>query len=169
MEPGMPRRRGSSGLKLLPPVALVACALSALTAPAGAQTSSDQSPALKGLEPSLVKAIHDYDAAQIHGDRAELERLVAADYLIVRPRGTGDRASLIQGMTHAGMKLEPFTVMKPFTRNYGTTVVTGGWAALKGVDGGKPFEEKFRFSDVWSKRGGRWYVVMTQLTPSDTP
>ncbi len=121
------------------------------------------------LEPTLIKAIHDYDAAQVHGDRKELERLVAPDYLIVRPRGLGDRASLIDGMTHAGTMLEPFTILKPFTRNYGDTVVTGGWVALKGTDGGKPFEEKFRFSDVWSKRHGRWFVVMTQLTPSEAP
>lgn len=121
------------------------------------------------LEASLVKAIKEYDEAQLHGDRSALERLVADDYLIVRPKGAGDKASLIANMSHAGMKLEPFTVLKPFTRNYGTTVVTGGWAELKGVDGGERFSEKFRFSDVWSKREGRWYVVMTQLTPSEAP
>lgn len=121
------------------------------------------------LDPALIKAIHDYDAAQIHGDRGELERLVAPDYLIVRPRGLGDRASLIDGMSGASARLEPFNVLKPFTRNYGETVITGGWVDLKGTNGGKPFEEKFRFSDVWSRRHGTWFVVMTQLTPSEAP
>lgn len=136
----------------------------------GAQSATGpDATSISSLEPSLQKAIHEYDAAQVHADRAELERLLAPDYFIVRPRGLGDRASLIDGMAHPGMKLEPFTVVKPFTRSFGDTVVTGGWVALKGSDGGRPFEEKFRFSDVWSKRNGRWYVVMTQLTPSEAP
>lgn len=121
------------------------------------------------LESSLVQAMKDYDAAQLHGDRAELERLVAPDYLIVRPRGIGDRTSLIDGMAHPGIKMEPFTVEKPFTRNYGATVITGGWAELKGQDGAERFDEKFRFADVWTKRSGRWFVVMTTLTPSEIP
>jgi len=121
------------------------------------------------LEPALVQAMKDYDAAQMHGDRAALERLVADDYLIVRTGGLGDKASLIQNVAHAGQKTDPFVIVNPFTRNYGTTVVTGGWCDLHGVDGGKRFSQKTRFADVWTKRNGRWWVVMTTLTPSETP
>lgn len=121
------------------------------------------------LEPSLVQAMKDYDEAQIVGDRAALERLVADDYLIVRPHGLGDKASLLHNVAHPGLKTDPYTITNPFTRNYGSTVVTGGWVDLTGVDGGKRFSEKTRFADVWNKRNGRWWVVMTTLTPSDTP
>lgn len=138
-----------------------------LSGSGGAQTvSTDVQPP---LEKSLLQAIREYDEAQLHGNRTALEQLVADDYLIVRPRGVGDKASLIANMSHAGLKLEPFTILKPFTRNYGNTVVTGGWAELKGVDGGKSFSEKIRFADVWSKREGRWRVVMTTLTPAEAP
>ena len=147
----------------------VIVALMSLTPPSLTYAQTDTMAGGLALEPDLVQAIHNYDAAQVRGDRAELERLVAADYLIVRPHGLGDRESLIAGMAHPGMKLQPFTVVHPFTRNYGTTVITGGWVELKGMDGAERFDEKFRFSDVWSKRAGRWYVVMTQLTPADKP
>lgn len=134
---------------------------------AGAQSSPTPDSLLVGLEPGLVKVIHAHDTAQMKADRAAMEKIVADDYVIVRPRGNGDKASLIENMTHAGMKLDPFVVEKPFVLNLGTTVITGGWAELKGTDKGEAFSEKFRFSDVWTKRGGRWYLVMTQLTLAD--
>jgi hypothetical protein len=121
------------------------------------------------IEPALVQAMKDYDAAQLHGDRAELERLVAPDYLIVRPAGLGDRASLIRNVAGTGIKTDPFMIVQPFTRNFGGTVITGGWCDLHGTDNGKYWEQKTRFADVWTKREGRWWVVMTTLTPSEHP
>ena len=136
---------------------------------ASGQASSPRMFEGQPLEPSLVQAMKDYDAAQLHGDRAEMERLVADDYLIVRTGGLGDKASLLYNVSHPGVKTDPFVIVNPFTRNYGTTVITGGWCDLHGTDGGKPFSQKTRFADVWNKRNGRWWVVMTTLTPSDTP
>ncbi len=121
------------------------------------------------LEPSLVQAIKDYDAAQLQGDRAEMQRLVAPDYIIVRPGGLGDRANLIHNVAGPGVKTDPFTIVQPFTRNYGNTVIAGGWCNLHGTENGKPWAQRTRFADVWTKRHGRWQVVMTTLTPSDNP
>ena len=146
--------------------------VSVLVAGAFAHTQNHPPAALisgPALEPSLVQAIKDYDAAQLHGDRAELERLVAPDYLIVRPGGLGDRASLIRNVAAPAVKTDPFTIVQPFTRNYGTTVIAGGWCDLHGTQNGKPWTQKTRFADIWTKRNGRWWVVMTTLTPSDTP
>ena len=130
------------------------------------------SPALSSgppLEPSLLKAMKDYDSAQLQGNRAEMERLVAPDYLIVRPGGLGDRASLIRNVAGPGVKTDPFTIVQPFTRNYGSTVIAGGWCNLHGTENGKPWVQRTRFADVWTKRNGHWMVVMTTLTPSETP
>jgi hypothetical protein len=120
-------------------------------------------------EPALVQAMKAYDLAQERGDRAALERLVADDYLIVHTGGLGNKAELIQSLAHPGLRNDPFTVVAPFTRNYGATVVAGGWVDLHGTDGGKPWDQKTRFADVWAKRKGRWWVVMTTLTPSEKP
>lgn len=137
----------------------------------GAQGQSSSPRMFEGppLEPALVQAMKDYDAAQLHGDRAALERLVADDYLIVHTSGLGDKAGLIQSVAGPGVKTDPFVIVNPFTRNYGSTVVTGGWCDLHGTDHGKPWSQKTRFADVWNKPNGRWWVVMTTLTPSDKP
>lgn len=145
--------------------------LCAMAGVAGARGPVSKPAMISGmpLEHSLVQAMRDYDAAQLHGDRAELERLVAPDYLIVRPGGLGDRASLIHNVAGPGVKTDPFTIMRPFTRNFGSTVIAGGWCDLHGTENGKAWAQKTRFADVWTKRHGRWQVVMTTLTPSETP
>jgi hypothetical protein len=39
------------------------------------------------LPADLAKAVHDYDEAQIHGNGAELRRLVADDYTLLNSSG----------------------------------------------------------------------------------
>jgi hypothetical protein len=117
------------------------------------------------VPPDLVKAVADYDAAQIKGDRAELERLLAADYTLINSRGAiENKAMLIAGYTAPGYKLEPFTVREPIAKVWANGAVMGGVATLRGTEGGKPFEATLRFSDIWAKRHGVWQVIYTHVS-----
>ncbi len=123
-----------------------------------------------GLDPALAAAAKEYDRAQIDGDRAALERLVAEDYLIVRGNGTlGDKKILIQVVAGEGLRNNPYTVEKPFQRSYGDTVILGGWVHLTGTDHGKAFAQNARFADTWARRGAKWQVVFTSVTLADKP
>ena len=63
------------------------------------------------LPPDLAQAAHAYDAAQVKGDRAALERLLADDYLLVNSQGKLEsKADLIADYTAPGFRLDPFTV-----------------------------------------------------------
>ena len=131
-------------------------ALIAASAPAIAQDSN-----------SDVRAVaKEFDDAQLHGDRATLERLLAPDYLFVRGSGrVGDRRDFIAGFTAPGQKLQPFRIEDPlFLRVTGDVAIVGGEAWIKGTDAGKPFAEHFRYSDMFAKRGGKWVAVYTQVT-----
>jgi ketosteroid isomerase-like protein len=124
----------------------------------------------KGLDPTLDKAVKEYDQAQIKGDRAALQRLVADDYLLMRANGTVvDKAALIELVAPEGGKNNPFAVEKPFSRNYGDVVILGGWVHLTGTDHGKPYAQNARFADTWARRKGRWYVVFTAVALADKP
>lgn len=117
------------------------------------------------IPPDLAKAVHDCDQAQIKGDRAELQRLLADDYLLWNSAGLKqNKAKLIADYTAPGFKLEPFTVREPVESVWGDGAVMGGIATLRGVDGGKAFEVTLRFSDIWAKRNGKWQVVYTHVT-----
>ncbi|WP_372786041.1 nuclear transport factor 2 family protein [Phenylobacterium sp.] len=117
------------------------------------------------LPADLAKAAHDYDLAQMHGDKAELTRLLAEDYRLFNSGGqVQDKAAFIADSTAPGFHMEPFTVEEPLEKVMGDTALLGGVATLKGTDGGKPFTARLRFMDVWAKRGGAWKVVFTQAT-----
>src|SRR4051812_25118821 len=109
------------------------------------------------LPPDLAAAVHGYDQAQIHGDRAELERWLADDYLLVNSSGhTETKAQLIADYTAPAFTLEPFTVEQPVEKVWSDGAVMGGIATLRGTDSGKRYEMRLRFADIWAKRHGRW-------------
>ena len=122
------------------------------------------------LDPALATAAKEYDRAQMEGDRAALQRLVADDYLIIRGNGTvGDKKVLIEVVAGEGQKTDPYVIEKPFQRIYGDTVILGGWVHLTGSDHGKRFVQNARFEDTWSRRNGKWQVVLTAVVLTDTP
>jgi hypothetical protein len=117
------------------------------------------------LPADLKKAVHDYDEAQIKGNRAELQRLIADDYTLLNSGGkVQDKAQLIADYTAPGFKLEPFVVQQPIEKVWSDGAVMAGIATLRGVDGGKPFSMTLRFADVWAKRNGVWQVIYTHVS-----
>jgi hypothetical protein len=116
------------------------------------------------VPPDLAAAVAGYDKAQIDGNRAALGRWLADDYLLVNSSGsTETKAQLIADYTAPGFKLDPFTVEHPVERVWSDGAVTGGVATLRGTDGGKRYELRLRFADIWAKRHGRWQVIYTQV------
>lgn len=113
--------------------------------------------------PDLLAAVHDYDAAQVAGDRGALERLVAPDYLLVNSSGAVEtKADLIRDYTTPGFRLDPFRVEHEIRQLWPGGAVFGGVATISGMDGGKPYKVRLRFADVWANRGGKWQLVYTQ-------
>jgi ketosteroid isomerase-like protein len=137
--------------------------LIALADPASAQPPSDNA--------EIRAAAQAFDDAQLHGDRAVLERMLAPDYLLVHGSGrVGDKKDFIDGFTDPNSHLEPFEISdRLFLRPTPDTAIVGGDARVRGTDHGKPFKQHFRYSDIFAKRNGQWVVVYTQVTPLALP
>jgi hypothetical protein len=117
------------------------------------------------VPPDLAAAVAGYDKAQSDGNRAQLERWLADDYLLVNSSGaTETKAQLIADYTAPGFDLEPFTVEQPVEKVWKDGAVMGGIATIRGTDGGKRYEMRLRFADIWAKRSGRWQVIYTQVS-----
>jgi hypothetical protein len=117
------------------------------------------------LPPDLAAAAKAYDQAQMNSDKAELERLLAPDYVLHNSQGlVQDKQSFIADSTAPGFHMNPFTIDEPVERVMGDVALLGGVGTLSGTDGGKPFTVRLRFMDVWQKRGGKWRVIFTQAT-----
>ena len=130
-----------------------------IAAPALAQAPSDNA--------EITAAAQAFDDAQLHGDRAVLERMLAPDYLLVHGSGrVGDKKDFIDGFTDPNAHLDPFDIKdRLFIRPSVDTAIVGGDAWVTGTDHGKPFKQHFRYSDYFAKRAGAWVVVYTQVTP----
>jgi hypothetical protein len=117
------------------------------------------------VPPDLASAVAGYDRAQSDSDRAQLERWLADDYLLVNSSGTTEtKAQLIADYTAPGFDLEPFAVEQPVEKVWKDSAVMGGIATIRGTDGGKRYEMRLRFADIWAKRNGRWQVIYTQVS-----
>jgi hypothetical protein len=117
------------------------------------------------LPADLAKAVRDYDEAQIHGNKAELQRLVADDYTLVNSSGrVQTKAELIADYTTPGYRIEPFEILQPVEKVWSDGAVMGGVVNLRGTDGGKPFAVTLRFADIWARRNGKWQMVAWQAT-----
>ncbi len=47
---------------------------------------------------------------------------------------------------------------------FGDTAVVTARSTIKGTDSGKDVSGRYRFTDTWIKRDGRWQCVATQAT-----
>jgi ketosteroid isomerase-like protein len=124
------------------------------------------------LPADLAAAAADYDRAQIKGDAALLNRLLADDYHLVNGANQIERKQqFVAESIDPAFKLEPFTVENPIETVWPEGAVLAGEVHLQGQDHGKPFTAHFRFADVWRKRNGIWQVVFTEVTrfPAEKP
>jgi ketosteroid isomerase-like protein len=123
-----------------------------------------------GLPADLRQAVADFDRAQLHSDAAELQRLLADDYVLYNSQGRVEgKADFIRD--YAGMKLQPFAVEDETIRVFGDAAVLAGVATLSGTDlaSDEAFSVRLRFADVWRRRDGRWQVAFTQATRAAAP
>jgi ketosteroid isomerase-like protein len=141
------------------PVIVLACALlSGVTSSLSAKDSGAKIPA------DLAARVHAYDEAQVKGDKAALEDLVADDYVLINSRGQRQtKQDLIHDYTKPGFKLEPFVVEEPVEVAWKDGAVMGGVARIRGVDDGQAYDLRLRFSDIWAKRDGKWRVIYTHV------
>ncbi|HEX7656676.1 MAG TPA: nuclear transport factor 2 family protein [Sphingomonas sp.] len=120
-------------------------------------------PTYPHLPADLAAAARAFDAAQVEGDDAALQRLLADDYLLVNSQGQSEtKADFIRDYTAKGFSFAPFTIETPVEKVWATGAVLGGVVDAHGTSDGKPFAIRMRFADVWAKRDGKWQVIYTQ-------
>jgi ketosteroid isomerase-like protein len=140
-------------LALLPALFLLACSAEAPAPP----------PADNGA--ALEAAAERYEEAQIAGDAAALEQLIADDYVLVGSDGArSNKAELIAFWTADGFDPAPVTVSEPVEHVWGDGAALGGTVTLSWTQDGAPVSITIRYVDIWALRDGEWRVVYGQTT-----
>lgn len=116
---------------------------------------------------TIEMASRAFDYAQFRHDRATLDRMLSADFRIVHGDGRiGDREEFMRGFADPKTVFEPFTIVDRVITPLGSdAVMVSADGTIRGTQDGKPFHDRFRYSDIFRSRNGRWEVAFVQVTP----
>ncbi len=117
-----------------------------------------------GGEDQIKKLEQDWADATLKNGAAAVDQFEADDIVSTDPAGrvtdkAQDKQDLSGDLKFDSMQLSDVTV-----HHFGTTAVATGTNTLKGSYKGQDISGKYRFTDTWVKRNGKWQVVASQST-----
>ena len=119
---------------------------------------------------AVLKLEDDWASALVKRDSVTFERLLANGFVYTENDQTMDRAAVIKSVV-AG----PDTVVAAHNEEmqvhrYGTiTAVVTGWLVVDGRGADGTFTHRYRFTDTWVKRAGKWQIVAAQDYTPESP
>ncbi len=116
----------------------------------------------KAMEQQVLKMGQEYNNLIVRGDAAEIEKILADDYIYTDDKGkilnkTEDLATYKNRQS----KIEFAETTDQKVRIIGNNAaVETGTFHVKGIDkDGKPFDETERYTTTWTARNGQWKIV----------
>lgn len=103
--------------------------------------------------------------AMIAKDYATLEAVLGDDLVYTHSSARLDTKQSLIGNMRAGSTVYTSVVPSDVkAQDLGDTVVLTGVAQIKVVSGGKPLDFGVRFTDIYTRRDGRWQMVAWHST-----
>jgi ketosteroid isomerase-like protein len=112
----------------------------------------------------LRNLVRMWDDANVRGDVATLDRLLADEFTFV---GGPNKRQYLASITlrPRDLKVESAVSEDVEVQVYGDTAIVVGLSTVKGQNRGQAFEDKWLYLDVWVKRSGRWQCVKVYSAP----
>jgi ketosteroid isomerase-like protein len=128
---------------------------------AKAQTSGDS-----GARSNVLALEHAWDQAQERGDVKALsaifdDSLIYVDYDGAVLTKAGYLARVKGNTTH----MQQIVAEEMNVQLFGNTAVVVGTYRVKGMEKGKPYLRRGRFTDIWVRTNGNWICVAAATTP----
>jgi len=127
-----------------------------LTAPsrAGAQDSS-----------KVIAMENLWNRAELNNDAPAVRLLLADDFVMTVAEGTlYNKSQIVASVADKSYRPEALQSSNMVVHSYGTTAVVTGAYYEKGVDKGKPWERRGRFTDTWMILDGRWQCIASHFS-----
>ncbi len=128
---------------------------------------------LLGLGPAALRA-QDRDTRTLSGvedewagalvrrDTTTLRRFLAPGFVYTEDDRTTDRDAVLRDVAAGPDTVEAARNEGVRVHRIGTAAAVTGWLIVRGRGARGPFEHRYRFTDTWVFRGGRWQVVAAQ-------
>jgi len=106
-----------------------------------------------------------WNQAELHNDGNAVELLLADGFVMTVAEGTlYDKAQIIAAVKDKSYHPDVLQSSDMMLHPYGTTVVVTGAYHEKGIDKGKLWERRGRFTDTWVYLGGSWRCVASHFS-----
>ena len=121
---------------------------------------------LAAQEPSAVMAMENlWNRAEMNNDAAAVQLLLADDFVMTTAEGTMyNKAQMVASVKDTSYRPELLQSSGMVVHSFGETVIVTGAYYEKGVDKGKPWDRRGRFTDTWIYMNGRWQCVASQFS-----
>jgi ketosteroid isomerase-like protein len=141
-------------------LAIALLGLLSLYLAAGQQTSRANS-----AEDQIKKLEQDWAQAFVKEGAVSVDQYEADDIVTTDPSGrvTG-KAEDTTDLSSGDYKIQSEELSDLQVHVYGNTAVASATNTMKGTYKGQDLSGKYRFTDTWVKRGGKWQVVASQYT-----
>jgi ketosteroid isomerase-like protein len=127
------------------------------------QTKNDGKARDARVSEELRKLVQQWDRADVAGDTATLDRLLAAEFSFVGGQSKAQYLSSLKSKP-ASLTIESAVSTDVQVQIYGNTAVLTGLDTIAGKNKGESYTNRWLYMDVWVKRSGRWQCVKTYST-----
>ena len=118
-----------------------------------------------GDEQAIRQLDQQWVDAYLRRDAAALGRILADDWVQTNPDGSvGDKAQELADLGSGAIAFEAFETEDVRVRFFGEVALADGRAVVKGIFKGQDASGRYRFLDVYVKRGDQWQAVATMVT-----
>ena len=108
---------------------------------------------------TLLQLEDDWAVALIHRDVAVFRRLLADGFIYTEDDRTVGRDAVLHDVVAGPDTVETAHNEDMRVHRFGATAVVTGWLVVGGHGPSGPFDRRYRFTDTWVRRGGRWQIV----------
>jgi ketosteroid isomerase-like protein len=126
-------------------------------------------PAAADAVAELTRLSQAWDKAIIAKNKAAITDNMADDFRQISSNGdVANKQEFLEGVTSAGITIDPYTVEDFSVRIYGDVALLSGTTRMTGREDGKEFKTRYRYTVVYRRINGQWKVcsVQTSRMPS---
>jgi hypothetical protein len=112
---------------------------------------------------ALLRLEDEWASALVKRDSIVFNRLLAPGFVYTENDQMMDRAAVLHSVVAGPDTVTAAHNEEMLVHRYGSvTAVVTGWLVVRGRSSSGAFERRYRFTDTWVKRAGRWQIVAAQ-------
>jgi len=108
---------------------------------------------------TLLQLEDSWAVALVRRDGATFRRLLADGFVYTENDRTSTREEVLHEAEAGSDKVEAAHNEDMRVYRFGPTAAVTGWLIVRGRGADGPFDRRYRFTDTWVRRGGRWQIV----------